>query len=168
MKVLWKIGLPVVLGASLAAGFWFGGILERSVSVFAIVVLAAVVLAGDLVGPPDRRGVRIASASAAGLLFVFGWYLAGREIDRAFAECSQRAEGVRTALEGYRRDHGGYPSSLSEISRLEIPGDRILRPGLLKYVKTADGYVLSFRDTHIQNTATDKRGFFEKDRDSVF
>jgi len=158
----WRIGaLVLVLGAALLAGFWFGGTLGRGVSWTATLAAAACVILGDVLGSRTSSASRIATAVAAALLFAAGWFLAGREIDRAYAECSRRGEGVRAALEEYRRYNGGFPATLDEIPDFEIPGRRLLRPGLLKYQRTGDGYVLSYRDTYVENIATHERPFFE-------
>jgi len=159
---MWRqVALAVVLGVSLTSGFWFGGTLERGVSVATMVIAAVCVILGDLLGAPDSRGSRIATAVAAGLLFAAGWYLAGLEIDGAFTECSQQGEDVRRELEVHHRDNGGYPEQLDELRHVRIPGQRMLRPGLLEYHRTGEGYVLSYRDTFVEITATQDRGFFE-------
>jgi hypothetical protein len=126
-----------------------------------MVFAAVCVILADLLGAPDSRGSRIATAVAAGLLFAAGWYLAGREIDGAFAECSRRGEDVRRGLAAQYLDNGGYPGRLDELRHVQIPGQRLLRPGLLEYHRTEGGYVLSYRDTFVEITATHERGFFE-------
>lgn len=151
-------GLIMVL--SLGAGFWFGGALTRTPSAVAIGAAAVCVLLGDVAGGGERWERRVVSALLAGLCFSGGWYLAGREIDAAYAECAQRGEEVRQALKTYHDVHHAYPESLSELRGVEIPGERILRPGLLDYSRTGKGYVLSFGDTLVRNTATDQQPFF--------
>jgi hypothetical protein len=153
--------LAVVLLTSGVAGFWFGGALERGVSLIAVGAAAVLVLVADLLGSPESRPARIAAAVAAGLVFAGGWYAAGREIGRAYGDCAARAESVRFELERFHRAHGRYPDALEDIGGIHIPGRRILRSGLLEYHRTDGGYILSFGDGFVTNTATRDRGFFE-------
>jgi hypothetical protein len=160
---MWRRVLQVlVMVLALAAGFWFGGALTRSLSVTAVAAVAGCVVLGDLVGGSERWQGRVASAVLAAVFFCCGWYLAGREIDAAYAECAQRGEEVRQALSLYEDMHGTYPASLSELHGVAIPGQRLLRPGLLEYERTKGGYELSFRDTVVRSTATATRPFFSR------
>jgi hypothetical protein len=153
--------LAVVFVLSLVAGLWFGGDTGRKLSLWAVASLAACVMAGDLLGPPDRRQARLIAALAVALVFAGGWYLATMELERSFEECVERGEHVRQALEEYRRDHGSYPASLDEMPGVEIPGGRLLRPGLMRYTVSDEGYSLWFADSTARLSATDQRGFFE-------
>jgi len=158
----WRsIALAVVMLASLVAGFWFGGSLERAPSVAAVVAVAACVLLGDVLGPTKSWQARVMTAALAGVVFAAGWHLGGREIDAAFSECASRGEEVRRALEIHRRQYGGYPDSLMGLVGFEIPGQRILRPGLMQYTRTDDGYLLWYQDSQVRASATTDRGFFD-------
>ncbi len=160
---MWRRVLQaLVMVLSLVAGFWFGGALTRGLSVGAVVAVAGCVVLGDLVGSSDHWQGRVGSAVLAAVLFSCGWYLAGREIDAAYAQCAERGEQVRQALSLYQDMHGSYPATLSELRGVEIPGHRLLRPGLLEYERTNGGYELSFRDTMVRNTATATRPFFSR------
>ena len=142
---MWRRVLQgLVMLLALLAGFWFGGELSRTPSVLTVVAVAGSVLLGDLVGTSERWQGRVASAALAALCFSGGWYLAGREIDRAYAECARRGEEVRQVLRSYHDLHGAYPDSLSELHGIDLPGDRLLRGSLLEYSRTGSGYVLSF------------------------
>jgi hypothetical protein len=93
-------------------------------------------------------------------LFATGWYLGGRELERATADCSQRIEEVRQALDDHRSATGRYPESLEELDAFELPGRRFLRGSLLRYSRTEDGYLLWFRDGRFRFTATHERELF--------
>jgi hypothetical protein len=152
----------VVAVASLTAGFWFGGDTVRGVSVWAVVVLAVVVLLGDLLGSPERWQPRLASAAVMAAVFAAGWYLGVVELDRAFEGCVERGEEVRLTLEEHHRVNGRFPESLDELDRVEIPGGRLLRTGLMRYARTSEGYELRFADATARMTASHERGFFDR------
>jgi hypothetical protein len=154
--------LVLVVILSLVAGFWFGGEAGRGISTAAIAALAVCVLLGDLLGSRARRWARLTTAVTAALIFGGGWILGSAELERAFAGCVTRGEAVRTELEVHRERHGRYPDSLDELTGFTIPGGRLLRPGLMVYERTADGYGLSFADATVRMTATHERGFFER------
>jgi hypothetical protein len=154
--------LVLIVILSLAAGFWFGGEADRGISTAAIAALAVCVLLGDLLGSRARRWARLASAVTAALIFGAGWILGSVELERAFTTCVTHGEEVRTALEEHRERDGEYPVSLDELTRFAIPGGRLLRPGLMLYERTTDGYALSFADATVRMTATHERGFFER------
>jgi hypothetical protein len=154
--------LVLVVILSLVAGFWFGGETDRDISTAAIATLAVCVLLGDLLASRARRRARLASAVLAALIFGAGWILGYAELERAFSACVARGEAVRTALEEHRERDGRYPDSLGELTRFAMPGGRLLRPGLMLYERTEEGYALSFADTTVRLTATHERGFFER------
>jgi len=149
--------LTVVLAVSLTAGFFFRGSPTQTVSVWTVVVLALCVVLADVLGSPERRSSRIGSAVLAGVLFAIGWYLGGRELENASAECAHRIGDVRVALESFREDAGVYPETLDQLEGIELPGRLLLRPDLLEYARTSDGYLLSYRDGRFVFTATEDR-----------
>ena len=153
--------LAMVVGLSLVGGFWFGGDTARDISTWAVVALAACVVAADLLGPPGRWQVRLLLAASVALVFVGGWYLATVELERSFEECVERGEQIRQALEEHRGAGGSYPASLDELAGVEIPGQRLLRPGLMRYTAADEGYTLWFADSTARLSATEGRGFFE-------
>lgn len=146
--------LALVLAASLVGGFYFRGDVDPSVSVPAVIVLSACVLAADLLGPPKSRSGRIGAAVAAGLLFAVGWYLGGRELEDAIDDCARRAEEVRAALAEHDRRTGSFPESHEELAGFVWPGKRLLRGSPLQYQRTADGYLLWYRDGPLRFSAT--------------
>ena len=149
--------LIVVLCLSLTAGFFFRGSEAQTVSVWAVMVLALCVVLADLFGSPKSRSSRIGSAILAGVLFAVGWYLGGRELENASADCAQRIGDVRSALEDYQDDAGSYPDTLDQLEGIELPGRLLLRRDLLEYTRTSDGYLLSYRDGRFVFTATEDR-----------
>lgn len=161
---LWRTLLAIVVAfGSLTAGFWFGGDTTRGVSVWAVVALGVAVLLGDLLGPPDRRGARMLSALVMAGLFVVGWSSGISELGRAFEQCVERGETVREALDGHRTLTGEYPESLAQLADVPIPGQRLLRPDLMDYNRIEGGYRLTFADAVVTMSATDDRGFFDRD-----
>jgi len=149
--------LIVVLCLSLTAGFFFRGSEAQTVSVWAVMVLALCVVLADLFGSPKSRSSRIGSAVLAGVLFAVGWYMGGRELEAASADCAQRIGDVRSALEDYQDDAGSYPDTLDQLEGIELPGRLLLRRDLLEYTRTSDGYLLSYRDGRFVFTATEDR-----------
>jgi hypothetical protein len=147
--------LVLVLAVALAAGFYFRGYVDHSVSVPTVIVLSVCVLAADLLGPPKSRPTRMGAAVLAGVLFVVGWHLGGRELETAIDDCAQRAEAVRVALAEHRQRTGSFPASPDELVGLEWPGERLLRKSPLQNMRTEDGYVLWYRDGRLNFTATD-------------
>lgn len=149
--------LIFVLCLSLTAGFFFRGSEAQTVSVWAVMVLGLCVVLADLFGSPKSRSSRIGSAILAGVLFAVGWYLGGRELENASADCAQRIGDVRSALETYQDDAGIYPETLDQLEGIELPGRLLLRRDLLDYTRTSDGYLLSYRDGRFVFTATEDR-----------
>jgi hypothetical protein len=146
--------LVLVLAVSLAAGFYFRGAADQSVSAGTVVVLSICVLAADLLGSPRSRPARMAAAFVAGLLFAGGWYLGGRELDAAIDDCAHRSEEVRAALAEHKAHTGSFPASRNELVGLEWPGKRLLRGSPLQYDRTNDGYTIWYRDGQLFFTAT--------------
>ncbi len=153
--------LALVMLISLATGFWFGGDTGRGVSVWAMVALGIVVLLGDLLGSPDRMRSRLVSAIFVAALFAGGWYAGILELERAFTDCVERGEELRSAIEEHHRATGRFPASLEELDGIETPGRRLLRPDLMRYSSSADGYDLSFSDASVNMSATHESGFFD-------
>jgi hypothetical protein len=154
--------LGAVWAAALVAGFFFGGEPARGISWLAVAGLTTLVVLGDLLGPPQRLPVRLASVALTAGLFAAGWYLGVTELERAFDGCVARGEQVRQALAEHHRVHGSYPSSLEALALSDLPGGRLLRSGLLEYSLTDDGYLLEFADASSRLTADEERGFFER------
>lgn len=149
--------LIFVLCLSLTAGFFFRGSVAQTISVWTVMALALCVVLADLLGSPKSRSSRIGSAILAGVLFAVGWYLGGRELENASADCAQRIGDVRLALEDYQDDAGFYPDTLDQLEGIELPGRLLLRRDLLEYTRTSDGYLLSYRDGRFVFTATEDR-----------
>jgi hypothetical protein len=153
----------VVFAVALVAGFWFGGGEGLGVPVAAIVAAGVCVLAADLLGSPESQNARIGAAAMAGVLFACGWYLGGRELESAVDECLQRGEEVRAVIEEHRTLNGQYPESLDGLAAYEVPGDRVLRPSPIRYLRSGDGYQLWISDGTSRFTASAERGFFARE-----
>ena len=149
--------LTMVLAVSLTAGFFFRGSETQTVTVWTVAVLALCVILADLLGSPKNRNSRIGSAVLAGALFATGWYLGGRELENASADCAHRIGDVRVALESFKEQAGAYPETLDQLEGIELPGRLLLRPDVLEYERTSDGYLLSYRDGRFVFTATEDR-----------
>ena len=149
--------LAVVLAVSLTAGVFFRGSPAQTVSVWTVAVLALCVILADLLGSPKNRNSRIGSAVLAGALFAVGWYLGGRELENASADCAHRIGDVRVALESFKQDAGVFPESLDQLEGIDLPGRLLVRRDLLEYARTSDGYRLSYRVGRFVFTATEDR-----------
>jgi hypothetical protein len=47
------------------------------------------------------------------------------------------------------------------LAGFEVPGQRILRSGLMQYTRTDNGYLLWYQDSQVRASATNDRGFFD-------
>lgn len=108
----------------------------------AAVLLILVFAAGGL-APSPRRKEKYYVMAAALILFLGSWSAGQASDRRAFAECLERGEEVRAALEVFRHDRGRYPEKL-ELLAVELPGRRWLHPDLLHYRRLKDDYELTF------------------------
>jgi len=134
--LIW-LGLAALVGWGLGEG---GIPLGSPAGAAALLIL--VFAAGGL-APSPRRKEKYYVMAAALILFLGSWS-AGQATDRrAFAECLERGEEVRAALEAFRHDRGRYPETLEQLT-VELPGRRRLQPDLLRYRRLVGDYELTF------------------------
>jgi hypothetical protein len=76
----------------------------------------------------------------------------------AYNECVVKGESVRVQLAEYYSKNKHYPENLKQLNST-LPGTRILRPTILNYKKTQDGYDLSFQDWLVEFKATQSEPF---------
>ena len=147
-------GLAVVV---VIFGFWLGEggsppwamvpVVGSFVAAFAVAVVAPGKLWVKSVG-----GIGVLALYAAALFL--GWL----SFTSAFGECVEKGEEVRSLLSQYQKKEGRYPERLNQLEGFRLCG-RILRPTVLEYEKTNDGYVLSFKDWLVEHKATESEPF---------
>jgi hypothetical protein len=96
------------------------------------------------------------------LVFVSGDWIGRWSFTHAYNECVKYKEFIRSDLRNFKSTYGYYPKTLEELNCLDsamIPGQRILRPNIMKYEKKGDGYRLEFKDAMVTHEATNERGF---------
>lgn len=91
-------------------------------------------------------------------LFVVTFSFGAQSFVRAFGECVERGEEVRTLLKNFYENKNQYPESLSELKQ-PLPCGRITRPTILNYEKNKTGYLLTFKDWLIEFMATESNAF---------
>jgi hypothetical protein len=80
------------------------------------------------------------------LVIIVSAYFAGAySFNHAFNDCVRKGEIVRVQLAEYYTKNKHYPESLKQLGG-SLPGKRIIRPTILDYKRTQDGYDLSFQD----------------------
>ena len=122
-------------------GLGEGGIPLGSLTGAAALLILVFAAAG--LAPSPRRKEKYYVMAVALILFLGSWS-AGQAADRrAFAECLERGEEVRAALEVFRHEEGRYPESLKQLA-VDLPGRRRLQPDLLRYRRSGDDYELTF------------------------
>jgi len=90
--------------------------------------------------------------------FLFGQASNGR----AFNECVAHGGEVRALIQAYFQEHQHYPPTLSALNLAassKVPCNRILRPSILNYQLTKQGYQLYFGDAFVSFTATESQPF---------
>ena len=131
------------LGAAALVGWGLG---EGGIPLGSLTGAAALLIlvfgAGGLAPSPQRREKYYVMAAA--LILFLGSWSAGQATDRrAYAECLERGEEVRAALEVFRQEQGRYPDKLEQLT-VELPGRRLLLPDLLRYRRSGVDYELTF------------------------
>jgi hypothetical protein len=76
----------------------------------------------------------------------------------AYGECVKRGEEVRVQLSKYYKEKSQFPERLSQLEGFGLCR-RIIRPTVLEYERTKDGYVLSFKDWLVEHRATESMPF---------
>jgi len=139
-------------------GFWLGEAggppLADLPIVIGIIGSAAVALA-----VAGRRVMKASAGVAMMAVFAFAFFGGLSSFDRAFNECFKQGEEVRILLLEYRLSNGLYPEALNQL-RSPMPCARIIRPSILSYERTTNGYTLGFRDWLVEHTASEDVSFF--------
>jgi len=149
------VALALVLSA---IGFWLGeaGGPPLATLPIAVGMIGSAAVALAVVG---RRLTKASAGAAMIAVYAFAFLAGLASFGRAFNECVERGEEVRTLLGDYRRSHGAYPETLDQLGS-PIPCARISRPTILTYERTTNGYVLRFRDWLVEHTASEDAPFF--------
>jgi hypothetical protein len=152
-----KVLSALILCVSALAAFWIGegGTLFFEPLPYAPVLAGAVLAAAVFPGTWVRR----AMAGSACLVVIAAVYVGGlHSYNCAFRECLRRCETVRARISEYRAENGSYPDSLASLQG-PLPGRRILRPSILAYSRTQEGYELEFHDWLVEMKATESEPF---------
>ena len=138
-------------------GFWLG---EGGSPPWALVpvVSAFVAALAVAVAVPAKIWFKSVSGASVFVLYVVALFLGWLSFTDAFAECVEKGEEVRAQLSEYHQKVGQFPECLSQLKRFKLCG-RILRPTVLVYEKTKNGYALSFHDWLVEHKATESEPF---------
>lgn len=77
-------------------------------------------------------------------LLLFSFYLGGEDLGRAYQNCMEQGEKLRSALSHYKKAHGTYPDSLAQLGWKELPGGRRVGKSILYYEGDKEGYEMHF------------------------
>jgi hypothetical protein len=148
------LGLTAVV---VVFGFWLGEggsppwaaapIVGAFVSAFAVAVVA-----------PGKHWVKAVGGVGMLGLYAVALFLGWLSFTRAFGECIEKGEEVRVLLSEHQKKKGQFPESLSQLQGFGLCG-RVLRPTLLEYKKTGNGYELSFKDWLVEYKANESEPF---------
>jgi hypothetical protein len=140
-----------------AFGFWLGegGALPWTlvpvVSAFVAAFAVAVVV-------PGKLWVKSVGGVGVFALCAGAFFLGRHSFSSAFGECVEKGEEVRAQLSEYHKKENQFPERLGQLEGFKLCG-RILRPTLLEYERTKNGYVLSFKDWLVEHKATESESF---------
>jgi hypothetical protein len=138
-------------------GFWLGE--GGSPPWAAVPVVSAFVGAFAVaVAIPGKLWLKSVGGVGAFALYAVALFLGWLSFTSAFGECVEKGEEARAQLSEYHKKEGQFPERLGQLKGFKLCG-RILRPTLLEYEKTGDGYVLSFRDWLVEHKATESEAF---------
>ena len=150
------VGLSLLAMAAVPAGFWVGEGLEdapaQSFGLLGLLLLAVTAVAALLDRAAWLKG--LGAGAMVGLLSCAAFWVGERVAADAYNSCVERGDEIRSALEEFKSATGRYPDSLAELGQ-RLPGQRLLRPNILFYERRDDGYVLSFSDWLVEQTATE-------------
>lgn len=131
------LGLAALVGGALGEG---GIPLGSPAGAAALLIL---IFGAAALAPSPRRRETYYVMAAALILFLGGWSAGQASDRRAFRECLERGEEIRTALEDFRHELGDYPERLRQLD-VDLPGRRLLHSDLLRYRRLDDDYELTF------------------------
>src|SRR5207247_7303076 len=107
---------------------------------------------------PGTLWRRVLVGAAFLVLYAAAYFWGLQSFRRAFNECVERGEEVRSLLREHYQRKDQYPERLNELER-SLPCGRIARPTVLEYKKTKGGYVLTFRDWLVEHSASESSAF---------
>ena len=138
-------------------GFWLGE--GESPPWAAVPVVSAFVGAFAVaVAVPGKLWVKSIGGVGTFALYAVALFLGWLSFTSAFGECVEKGEEVRAQLSEHQKKEGQFPERLGQLQGFKLCG-RILRPTLLEYERTRNGYVLSFRDWLVEHSATESEPF---------
>jgi hypothetical protein len=149
--------LLALIGFHGVLGFWIG---EGGLQLWTTLPVAAGVIGCLLVAfiSPGRWRRKGLTGSVSLIVYIAAVGVGSLSFERAFNECLAKGEEVRGRLGEYQRANGRYPERLAQLHG-PTPCGRVLRPTILEYARTPDGYVLSFRDWLVEHSATGSTSF---------
>lgn len=138
-------------------GYWLG---EGVLPLWGELAVASGLLGGLVVAVvlPGKPGFKAIAGMALLGLYTLAIYLGTLSYNRAYNECLERGEEVRHQLGEYYEMHKQYPEHLSQLENFGLC-KRLIRPTILKYKRTREGYMLSFGDWLVEHTATESEAF---------
>lgn len=152
-KLYYQTALPILM---LIIAFWWGeggGGIETLMSACIAALLVSVIVFFTQL----KLVFKVLAYLSLNVLLA-GALMAGQaSIGRAFNECVEHGDDVRAQLQSYHQAHLSYPSTLSVFNK--VPCNRILRPSILDYQLTKQGYQLYFGDSLVSFIATESRPF---------
>lgn len=138
-------------------GFWLGeggsppwAALPVGGGVFGCLAVALIV--------PGKPWCKALGGVAFLALYAIAFFFGSLSFSRAFNECVDRGEEVRVQLSDYYQEENQYPERLSQLEG-RILCERIIRDTVLEYERAKGGYVLSFKDSLLEHTATESLPF---------
>lgn len=154
MRRNFALGLTVVV---VVFGFWLG---EGGSPPWATVPIVGAFVAAFAVAVvvPGKLWVKSVGGFGVFALYAVALFLGWLSFTYAFGECVEKGEEVRALLSQYQKKEGQLPERLGQLKELRLCG-RIIRPTVLEYKKTENGYVLSFKDWLVEHKATESEPF---------
>ena len=138
-------------------GFWLG---EGGSPPWAVAPIASALLTTALVAilMPGKLWVKSIVGSVFLVLYAVAVFLGTLSFNRAYSECVERGEAVRVQLSAHYKKKSQFPERLNQLEGLVLCGG-IIRPTILHYERTKEGYALSFQDWLVEYTATESEPF---------
>lgn len=136
----------------LFALWWASSILDNT---FLFSVPVVVVLIAYLT--PANRWIKALTGMTICLAYLTCSNIGIASHNDAYNECVQKGEEVRTQLSEFYRTNQQYPEQLNQITSNACKP--ILHASILKYQKTATGYLLSFDDGFVEHRASELAEF---------
>lgn len=148
------VGLAILLSVF---GFWLGegGSPPWAAAPVVSTFVAALAVAFAV---PGKLWVKSVGAAMSVFTYAGALLLGWLSFAHAFGECVDKGEEVRARLGEYHKKTNLFPERLGQLDGFSLCG-RTLRPTILEYKRTGDGYVLSFKDWLVEHRATESEQF---------